>query len=166
MYADGHVTILFARKWRVLTVMPTLGHCSWWRHCKRVSFPCAHMTVTWLSAYIVFALSICLEAFIVGNGTRQKKPTCGLLRLGTFNTYRHMHCWQIPTLCWKFADFRAFCPCGGHNTCTCSVPPGTAEEGQCIKEIVTATEGAAAGAGIRGKTTARRGENQSKKPIL
>ena len=26
-----------------------------------------------------------------------------------------MHFRQIPSLCWKIADFRAFRPCGGHN---------------------------------------------------
>ena len=30
-------------------------------------------------------------------------------------TRRHMYFRQIPSLCWKIADFRAFRPCGGHN---------------------------------------------------
>ena len=31
---------------------------------------------------------------------------------------RHMHFRQSPSLCLKIADFRAFRPCVGHNSCT------------------------------------------------
>ena len=54
MYADGHVSVIFARKWCTITVTPTLDHCS----CNMAV--CVHC---------IRPIKTCLGAFIVDNGT-------------------------------------------------------------------------------------------------
>ena len=122
MYVDGHVTVIFARKWRTLTVTPTFGHCSCWRHCKRALFPRKYGSNMAVGVHCIRPIYTCLEAFIVGNGTHRRNgravnyDSALLIR-------RHMHFRQIPSLCLKIADFGAFRPCGGHNSVPLIVSP-------------------------------------------
>ena len=67
--------------------------------------PWAIVRVRWPSAYIVFALSkTCLEAFIVDNGTHWRNGRA-VNYDSALLTRRHVHFWQIPSLCCKIADF-------------------------------------------------------------
>ena len=114
MYADGHVTVIFARKWRAGTVTLTWGLCSCWRPCKRTLFPRKYGSNMAVRVHCIRPIETCLEAFIVGNGTHRRNGRT-VNYDSALLTRRHMHFRQIPSLCWKIADFRAFGPCGGHN---------------------------------------------------
>ena len=88
-----------------------------WRHCIRASFSRKYDSNMAVGVHCIRPIWICLEAFLVSNGT-QRRNGCAVNYDSALLTRRHMHFWQIPSLCWKIADFRAFRPCGGHSRYT------------------------------------------------
>ena len=85
-----------------------------WRHCTRASFSRKYDNNMAVGVHCIRPIYICLEAILVSYGT-QIRNGCAVNYDSALLTRRQMHFRQIPSLCWKIAEFGAFRPNRGHN---------------------------------------------------